>query len=329
MKIPGFVDLQINGYNKVDFSDSQLTEAAFLDACDMIFDSGTAAFLPTLITSSRQTYQKLLPLYANILSGDRYKGRLLGLHLEGPFISPVPGAVGAHNPDWVCNPSVDYLKEIQDWADGHIKLITIAAEREGAEELTRYATQSGIAVSLGHQLATEEDLERLTQAGAVACTHLGNGIPNDLNRHQNPLLAGLTADGLTAMIITDGNHLPNSLIKLTIRAKGVSKIIITGDAAPLAGLEPGEYFYWDQNVVLEESGRLYNRERQCLVGSTAMMLHCMNYLASLNILTEEELIKVGFENPLRLIGTEPAAVAAGNTQVQFDKEANRFEMIDV
>src|SRR5699024_4982098 len=123
-----------------------------------------------------------------------------------------------------------------------------------------YANERGMTVSLGHQMAAETDLRRLAHAGARSLTHLGNGIPHLLQRHDNPLLAGIANDDLTAMIISDGFHIPPSVIKIIIRTKGVSNICVVSDASPIAGLLPGEYQTLGNDVVLEESGLLHNPE---------------------------------------------------------------------
>lgn len=298
----GYVDLQVNGFLGVDFSSPELTEADFILACRALLALGTAAFLPTVITSSRQTYARNLPLMADVMAREEFQGRLLGFHLEGPFISRVPGAVGAHNPAYVCDPDVAWLEQLLDWAGGRVRLLTLAAELPGAEDLVRCAVERGITVSIGHSLFTPFDLDRMAAAGATALTHLGNGLPNVLPRHDNPLWAGLAHDAYTAMLITDGHHLPAPVIKTAARAKGVDRFIVVSDASPVAGLPPGRYHVLDNDAILEPSGRFHNPEKQCLVGSAATMGQCMAHLASLDVFSEAELKQIGWGNPLRLIG---------------------------
>ncbi len=304
----GWVDLQVNGFLGVDFSDPDLTEADFVRACRALLAQGTAAFLPTVITSSLGTYARNLPLMADVMAREEFQGRLLGFHLEGPFISRVPGAVGAHNPAYVRDPDVALLEQLLDWAGGRVRLLTLAAELPGAEDLARCAVEHGIAVSIGHSLFTTVDLDRMANAGATALTHLGNGLPNMLPRHDNPLWVGLAHDAYTAMLITDGHHLPAPVLKTAIRAKGADRLIVVSDASPVAGLPPGRYHFLDNDAILEPSGRFHNPEKQCLVGSSATMAQCMAHLASLGELTEEELARVGRVNPLRLIGLNGAVL---------------------
>jgi N-acetylglucosamine-6-phosphate deacetylase len=321
LPIPGFVDLQVNGYRGADFSSSDLTEEAFVRACRALLDAGTAAFLPTIITSPIEVYQRNLPLVARVMARDEFQGRLLGLHMEGPFISAQPGAVGAHNPEFVREPDVSLLQHLVDWADGRIRLLTLAAEVAGAQKLARLAASLDIAVSIGHSLAGEADLKRLASAGAIGLTPQGNGLPNLLPRHDNPIWAGLANDAFMAMVIADGHHLPVPVLKAFVRAKGVGRIIVVSDASPIAGLPPGHYITLGNVAILEESGRLHNPEKQCLVGSSATMLQCMNHLASLGLLSADELLAVGFFNPLSLIGVSPTDIQAESELLWDDSTA--------
>jgi N-acetylglucosamine-6-phosphate deacetylase len=323
MKVPGLVDLQVNGYKGVDFSGQELTEADFMWACREMLEAGTSAFLATMITSPVEVYRRNLDIIANVVEKEEFRGRLLGVHLEGPFISAEQGARGAHKAEWVRKPDIRFLEQLIEWAKGKVKLITIAAESEGAEELSRYAVGRGIAVSLGHQMAGEEELRRLVRAGATALTHLGNGVPVDLPRHNNPVWAGLANDELLAMVIADGHHLPAILLKTFIRAKGACRCIVVSDASPVAGLPAGCYNLLGNDVVLEEDGRVYNPHAGYLVGSSATILECMNYLASLGLIPDEQLLTVGFFNPLKLIGADPDSIQPV-VEVLFDERQRRF-----
>ena len=310
MELPGWIDLQVNGCGGVDFSDAGLTEEQAGRAFEQILASGTQAFLPTVVTNPAAVYERNLPLLAGLMKQEPFRSRVLGLHIEGPFISPEPGAVGAHPPDCVQPPDATLLDRMQEWSGGMVRLLTIAADVPGAEALCRHATDQGITVSLGHQLPAEGDLARLADAGARALTHLGNGIPNMLPRHPNPIWAGLAEDRLTAMIIADGHHLPGMVLKTALRAKGLDKVVVVSDASSMARMPPGEYASMNNRIVLEPSGKLWNPDKQCLVGSSAMMNDCMNHLHGLGWLSLEELQQVGHANPLRLIGFDPERFAA-------------------
>jgi N-acetylglucosamine-6-phosphate deacetylase len=297
------IDLQVGGYIGVDFSSPDLNEPDFIKACINLIEHGTYAFLPTVITSSEEVYKRNLTLIAMASENAEIKNHILGIHAEGPFISNKLGAVGAHNPDLTKEPDIEFLKKMQVWSNGKIKILTIAAELPNAEKLCRYATKNNISVFLGHQDAKLPDLERLADAGAKAITHLGNGMPNMVNRHDNILHYSLACDKLAATIITDGHHLPAHLIKTIIKAKGIDNIAIISDVSPIAGMPPGKYHVSGNDAILEENGYLHNPEKKCMVGSSATIVECVRYIDSLNILTKEQLQKAVYHNPLRLINS--------------------------
>ncbi|MEI3037699.1 MAG: hypothetical protein V8T90_01385 [Victivallales bacterium] len=301
MNNPGWVDLQVNGHNGVYFSDPALSADGFLRAADGVLESGTAVFLPTIITCAPEVCRRNLQLIRKAVTARGLSRQIPGIHLEGPFLSDKPGAIGVHNPAWVRSPSAEAVRELFQAAEGFIRLITIAAEVPGAEEAIREAKRLGILVSVGHHLATGKDLHRATGAGAQMLTHLGNGIPNLLDRHRNPVWAGLAEDSLTAMLIADGHHLPADVIKVMIRCKSPEKIIIVSDASPATGFAPGHYTVMGNDAILEPNGKLYNPHLQCLVGSASTLSRCMEHLASLELLSDNELHMVGRDNALRML----------------------------
>jgi N-acetylglucosamine-6-phosphate deacetylase len=318
LHIPGFVDLQVNGFVGVDFSSEALTEEAFLHAGRSLIARGTAAFLPTIITSSEARLHRNLSLIASVLKKDATLARhILGIHLEGPFISKEPGAVGAHDPESAHTPDIDCFERLLGWSEGHLKLITLAAELAGSDALARHAVKRGVAVSCGHQLAGPAELARLAEAGATALTHLGNGMPNFVHRHNNTLLAGLAEERLKIMFIPDGHHLPAHVLKVLARAAGAGRLIATSDASPAAGLPPGVHHVLGNKAVLEPNGLLHNPEKQCLVGSSATLLTCMNVLHELGCFSLDDLVRIGFLNPLALIGLTPQDVPTAPYRLAF------------
>jgi N-acetylglucosamine-6-phosphate deacetylase len=297
--------LQINGWGGVDFSQTSLTLETATQAFDDIIASGTAYFLPTVITSSIATYEHVLPLLATLSETPKYKRHVLGFHLEGPFISAQPGACGCHSPANIRAPDIELLHKLFALTANKMKILTIAAESPGAPELTKAAVKLGIVVSVGHHMATIADIQKCVEAGASMITHLGNGVPNSVNRHANPIIAGLATDELNAGIITDGFHLPPPLIKIMLRAKGVERLYITSDAASAAGLPPGVHKWMGTTVVVEQHPqgiKIRSGELNCLAGSGATMLQCVNFLQSLGFVSAAELEQLSFHNPLRFIG---------------------------
>ncbi|MBQ7694026.1 MAG: N-acetylglucosamine-6-phosphate deacetylase, partial [Lentisphaeria bacterium] len=152
-------------------------------------------------------------------------------------------------------------------------------------------------------MADYSQFRAAADAVAQLLTHLGNGCPNLLDRHNNPVWAGLAEERLTAMLITDGHHLPGELIKVCVLTKGVDKVIVTSDATEATGYKPGPCFVLGNDSILEPNGKLHNPVKKCLVGSASTVSMCMAFLESLNIWTEEELTKMGRTNALALLNS--------------------------
>lgn len=301
-------DLQVNGYLGVDFSSDTLNAQAFRDVAHALIDHGVTRFLPTLITGFEVCYKRNLALLSDVLDrDDELRAHIPGFHLEGPFISPEPGAVGAHPAAAVHLPDCAYFDRLNAYANGRIKLLTLAAERPGAVELVRHVRATGCAVSCGHQLATAADLARCADAGAQALTHFGNGIPNTIHRHNNPLVAGLCERRLSILFIPDGHHLPIDFLTMLARIIPASQLIATSDASPAAGLPPGRYHVLGNDAILEPDGKLHNPEKQCLVGSSATLVECAAVLQSLGCFSPAEVEQLCWSNPCRLIGLDAAA----------------------
>jgi len=301
MRNPGWVDLQVNGCLGVDFSSPALTGDGFLRAAGHVLESGVAVFLPTLITSPPGVYRRNLRLIREAVERRGLTAEIPGVHLEGPFLSAAPGAVGAHDPALVQVPSPEAVEALLGLASGFIRLVTLAADAPGAPEAIRLLRSRGVAVSLGHHMASAAQVSAAADAGAQALTHLGNGVPGVLPRHENPIWAGLAEDRLSAMIIADGHHLPEAVIRVICRVKGAERTIVTSDSSPATGCPPGRRRVLGNDAVLEPSGRLYNPATGYLVGSAVLLPECMRRLDSLGIFTEAELNKVGRDNALKLI----------------------------
>lgn len=316
MKTKGFIDLQVNGWMGADFTAPGLTLDTVRVITRDLAARGVIAFCPTLITGEIEVYRDNLRVLAAAMKDPAIGPAIAGIHMEGPFISPEPGAVGAHPKALVRPPDEALFDKLQEWAEGGIRIITVAPERPGCLDLIRRAAASGAIVAMGHHLASDDDMAGAVKAGATLCTHVGNGIPNMIPRHDNPLWWQLACDDVSCMFITDGMHLPADFIKTAFRAKTAGRFIVTSDASPLAGMPPGPYTIFGRlDVVIEPSGRIFAPSTKALAGSHSTMLECMNHLASLDLMSEPELWLAGMGNQAALLGIdiEKAAHAAGSS----------------
>ena len=299
---PAFVDLQVNGYAGVDFSSPDLTPEKVLRAVQALRERGTAAFCPTLVSAAPATYQRNLPLLVEVMAGEP---GLLGIHMEGPFISAEDGARGVHPREHVRPPSLREFDEYYRLSQGRLRLLTLAPELPGALDLVRHAVEMGVTVSLGHTLADSRAVWAAAEAGASLATHLGNGLPLSIPRHANPLWPLLACPSLKALLITDGHHLPADFVRVVLAVKGAAGVIVTSDSSPAAGLPPGEYTFFGAPARLEADGRLHSPLTGTLAGSSAVLADCMRWLDGLGILSPEELRFVGYDNALAAMRVPP------------------------
>ena len=238
---PGFVDLQVNGFRGVDFSSPGLTTKEMQKVNRALQEEGVTTYLPTLITDSRENLIASFRSLADARLDEAISLSVPGFHLEGPYISPLPGYRGAHPEKHVRLPDWDEFSVFQRTADNGIRMITLAPESVGAISFIRKCTAGGITVALGHHNAGSEIIKLATDAGASLCTHLGNGLANLIDRHRNPLWPQLAEDRLSATLIADGAHLTPDELLCFFRMKGTEHLILVSDLLDLAGLTPGSY----------------------------------------------------------------------------------------
>lgn len=302
MSVPGWIDLQINGFKGINFSSSDLTIEQIKLLNKELLKVGTIGYCPTIITSSIEIYQRNLPLIAKAMEEESEGAKLLGIHLEGPFINPSDGPRGIHPNKYITKPSIRLFEKLYAWANKKIALITVAPEQPKALDLIEYISKrTTITVSIGHTSANIDLIRRAKQLGVKGATHVGNGISEQINRHKNPLWAILADDDLYGLFITDGFHLPDEFIKVALRAKTPSKFIVTSDLIHISGLNPGHYKLNGIPIILEPNGYLHRKDSNQLAGSTSTMMDCMNVISRIGELKLDEMNKIGHNNPLKLL----------------------------
>lgn len=252
---PSLFDIQVNGFAGVDFQQSDLTPADLRRAVDALAAHETLRFFPTLITDSIPALEQKLARFEQARAADDViAAAVCGYHLEGPWLSPEPGYRGAHDPALMRAPDAADFARLQKAAGGRIRLVTLAAELPGAAEFTGELVRQGVHVSIGHSHADERSIDAAVAAGARFCTHLGNGVPTLLDRHDNVVQRLLARDELTAFFIPDGIHLPPAVLKNFFRAKPPGRALFTTDCMSAAGSPPGRYRLAHHELVVGEDG---------------------------------------------------------------------------
>ena len=239
---PAFFDPQVNGFAGVDFQNPDITGDELEFALREIQGAACSHILLTLVTAGFDSLQYQFRHLAGILEENEFvRGSVLGFHLEGPFISRKPGFHGAHPPEQVCDPDWKVFEKLQLASGSRIRLITLAPELEGSQSFIQKAVSQGVMVSLGHTDASYEELLDALIAGARMVTHLGNGCPEQLHRHNNIIQRVLAVSDLMVSLIPDGIHLPPYVLANLVRALGMTRVVMTTDAMSAAGAPPGEY----------------------------------------------------------------------------------------
>ncbi len=296
------IDLQVNGYANVDFSSPSLTYQQVQKACRVLRQKGTDAFLATIVSSPLSVYERNIPLIIKGIETDPLiASMIIGFHLEGPFISPLDGPRGAHDPTCVIAGDVSVMKRLITLCGPYLKMITVAPEVARIVQIIEMAADHSVIVSMGHTLASPQQIEQAVEKGARCVTHLGNGISAMLDRTDNPIHTFLSIPGLYIMLIADGHHLPPPFIKMVIRTCGTHHTIITSDSAPLGSMPPGEYTSLGGKVVLESDGKLHIPSLGCLAGSSACLSECADFLLENRIASPSELDEMCFETPKALL----------------------------
>lgn len=311
LSIP-FFDVQINGALGISFNSPKLNTLGIAKVVEMTRLHGIGHFLPTLVTAS---YEDLSHGFRTLTQArhemSQVRTSIPGYHLEGPYISPEDGPRGAHPLAHTRTPDWDEFQRLQDCAEGNIRMLTLAPELPNALPFIEKVAQSGVVVAIGHTAATPQQIRAAIDAGAKTSTHLGNGSHGVLARHPNYIWEQLAADELYASIISDGFHLPNSVMKTILRTKGLSKVIVTCDASSLAGFPPGHYSQWGGEFEILESGKIVVPNTPYLAGSGVFTDDCVNYLLNQMGYGIEKVLPLVTINPYHLCGLPVPEIKVG------------------
>jgi N-acetylglucosamine-6-phosphate deacetylase len=300
---PGLIDLQVNGIAGFDLNRGEPSPANLLGTVGALHREGVTRFCPTVSTNSEEHLIGSIAAIVEACASDRAADHaVVGIHVEGPFISAQDGPRGVHNPRWVRPPDWAEFLRWQEAATGRIRMVTLAPELPGAIDFIARLVQSGVIAAIGHSAATEDQVRAAVEAGATMSTHLGNGAHPMLKRHPNYIWAQLAEDRLWAGLIGDGFHLPASTLKTMIRAKG-EKAVLVSDVGYLGLQPPGRYggHHWSE-VVLEPGGRLHIADNpELLAGSASSLRAGVQNVAALGILPFDEAFGLASERPAQLL----------------------------
>ncbi len=299
---PTLFDIQVNGYGGLNLQGDKVKPEDFVRIGERLAASGVSHWIPTLITGAQSDMEHGCRVFAEALQDKSVARAVPGMHLEGPYISPMDGPRGAHTKGHVRKPSIREFDRLLKATDGKITYTTVAPEVDGAIAYIKAVVQRGVVVSLGHHNATADQIARAVDAGARLCTHLGNGMAAQIQRHFNPIWPQLADDRLACSFIADLQHLPEPVLKTFVRAKGPAKTILTSDVVHVTGLKPGRYDLGGVSVELKPSGRICLTGTELLAGSSLELLQGVVNAAEHTDLTLEQAFASASTVPAKLLG---------------------------
>lgn len=271
--VPGLVDLQVNGYFGVELGDAD--PVGWSEVVRRLPETGTTAFLPTFITSPIEEMVAALRATARLApdltgsNGEPAGARVLGVHLEGPFIAA--RRRGAHNPAWIISPDRQTVGALLAAGSGLVRVVTLAPEVDGAIPAIEQLTGAGVIASVGHSDATAAQVAAAVAAGARLVTHLFNAQRPLHHREPGVVGAALTDTRLSSGLIADMHHVAGAIAGLAFRA-APGRIFLVTDAAASAGMAPGRYVLGGEPIdVTGADGRPPVRADGTLAGSALRM----------------------------------------------------------
>jgi N-acetylglucosamine-6-phosphate deacetylase len=302
--MPDYFDLQLNGYKGIDFNSDGLSAIALHEACDLLRADGVAGILATVITDSLDSMTARLATIAEIHREDPLvRSVIWGLHIEGPFLNETPGYVGAHPPEYVIPATIDDAKRLLDAAGGLAKLVTLAPERDAGMKVTRFLAEQRIVVSAGHCDSTVNQLRAAIDAGLSMFSHLGNGCPMLLHRHDNIIQRALSlSDRMTMCFIADGVHVPYPALGNYLDHVGLDRAVVVTDGTSAAGLGPGRYTIGTQEILIGDDLVAWAPDHSHFIGATATMPQVATKLERGLGLRREQILQLTAANPRQALG---------------------------
>jgi N-acetylglucosamine-6-phosphate deacetylase len=291
---PGFIDTHIHGF--AGFGTEDLSADSIVAMSEHLGRYGVTSFFPTIYPMARD--DMLLAIKAVVAASGRETGaRIAGIHLEGPFLSPA--RLGVQRPEFLSAVDIDFMKAMVDAGEGKITNMTVAPELKGMRELALYCLSQEIVLQAGHTDATYENMVEGMQAGILHSTHFFNAMSRLHHRDPGAVGAILIQRELSCEIIADGHHVHPELVKLLVRDKPTSKIVLVTDALKPTEQKVGPLFANNEEVELRD-GFFKRLKDDVIAGSALTMLAGVKNLADWGIPLEDA-VEMASLNPARVL----------------------------
>ncbi|HOJ99612.1 MAG TPA: N-acetylglucosamine-6-phosphate deacetylase [Termitinemataceae bacterium] len=292
---PGFIDTHIHGFG--GFGTDDMSADSVIEMSRLLAQQGVTAFNPTLYPAERPRLIEAVKEVSRAI-GKESGARIMGLHLEGPFISPE--RLGVQRPETLSPVDLSYMEALWEASNGHIVNMTVAPELKNMRDLALYCTKKGIVLQAGHTNAQYENMVEGMQVGILHTTHLFNAMSKLDHRNPNAVGAVLIHPEMSCEIIADGVHVHPDLFKLLKRDKPSDKIVLVTDALKPTGQNPAEGpLYANGEEVTWKEGAFHRKIDDVIAGSGLTMIRGV-----------QNLVRFGFslEEALQAASTNPANV---------------------
>ena len=299
--IPGFLDVHIHGAGGRDVMEG--TRQAIGTVARTIAEHGTTSFLATTVTASAEDTSRSIEGISHYIEHqheeDAVRSEVLGIHFEGPFLSPTRR--GVHPQEWLQLPSVELLGRFLKAARGTARLLTIAPELPGAASCIEAAHTAGLVVAMGHTDANYEQTRAAIARGVRHAVHVYNAMRPFTHRDPGVIGAVLTSPEVTAELIADGVHVEDGAMRLLLQAKGAERVILVSDGTAATGMPDGKYKLGPLEVTV--SGGVCRNAEGKLAGSTLTLDRALRNIVALGF-SLPEAVRMLTQNPALLLGLE-------------------------
>lgn len=295
--VPGFIDQHVHGAAASDAMDGTVEDISKI-ACALAKE-GTTAFLPTTMTQSPENIINALEAIKKYIELNPKTGsKVLGVHLEGPFISP--DFIGAQPLEYVAKPDVEVFKTYQKASGDNIRIVSLAPEEEGSKDLIKYLKENNIVASIGHTNSKCSDIEQGIKAGLTNVTHTFNAQKPLHHREIGTVGSALLFDELNCELICDTIHVSVPAIKLVIKSKPHDKVTLITDAMRAKHMPDGDYELGGQPVIVKNGeARLHNGT---LAGSVLRMNNAVKNVHQLAGIELTHVLDMASINPAKNLG---------------------------
>jgi N-acetylglucosamine-6-phosphate deacetylase len=299
--VPGFIDVHIHGAGGHDVMEG--TEEALSTVARTLAAHGTTSFVATTVTASPEAICAAAEGIARYITLQQQtednRAQVLGVHFEGPFISPVRR--GVHPTEWITLPSAALLQRFTEAAGGYAQILTIAPELLGAMPCIDAARKAGLVVAMGHTDATYEQARAAIAHGARHAVHVYNAMRPFTHRDSGVIGAVLTSPDVTAELIADGVHVDETAMRILLQAKGAAGVILISDGISATGMPDGKYILGTFEVTV--AGGVCRNAEGKLAGSTLTLDRALRNIVNLGIPLPDALRMLTLD-PATLLGIE-------------------------